>query len=152
MSVTLKGRAVRLLARRERSRAELERRLAPHATDAQALAAVLDELQAQGLLSEARLAEQVIASRRHRASAARIRHELARRGLDADTIATAGGDLDGGDLAVATALWQRRFGAPAADRAERERQLRFLLNRGFGRALALRVVRARVDEDAQFED
>lgn len=137
----LRGRAIRLLARRERSRAELQQLLDPEGSEREIVAALLDELQQQGWLSEARLAEQVVNARRSRFSAARVRLELKRRGLHADAVSQATQGLEAGDLATATALWQRRFGTAAADRSERERQLRFLLTRGFSRSVALKVLR-----------
>ena len=42
MSGTLRERALRLLARREHARAELARKLAPHAESGEALAALPD--------------------------------------------------------------------------------------------------------------
>ena len=44
-ALSLKGRALRLLAGREHSRAELERKLAAHETEPGELARALDELQ-----------------------------------------------------------------------------------------------------------
>lgn len=115
--------------------------LDPEGNQMDVVAALLDELQLQGWLSEARLAEQVVNARRARSSAARIRMELRRRGVNPETLTEATQGLDAGDLATATALWQRRFGTIAADRSQRERQLRFLLARGFSRSVALKVLR-----------
>ncbi len=137
----LRSKAIRLLARRERSRAEMLQLLAPCCEDPGALGALLDDLEARGWLSESRLAAQFVRLRRPRASAARIRQELARRGVEADTVAESTSGLEDGDLAAALALWRRRFGEPAADRTERERQLRFLLHRGFALGIALEVLR-----------
>lgn len=138
----LRARALRLLARRDRSRVELQRLLSHHCSDANAVAALLDELQARGWLSEARLAEQYVDKRRSRASAARLRQEMARRGLTEEVITGATAGLEADDFGIALALWRKRFREPAADRAGRERQLRFLLNRGFSRAVALKTLRA----------
>lgn len=140
MVQAFRSKAIRLLARRERSRSELHRLLDPEGVEHEQVAALLDELQNQGWLSEARLADQLVRGRRSRSSAARVRLELKRRGLDNDLITTATAGLDAGDLHTAMALWQRRFGEVAADRTQRERQLRFLLNRGFSRSVALKVI------------
>ncbi|RPI39279.1 MAG: regulatory protein RecX [Betaproteobacteria bacterium] len=149
----LNKRAVRLLARRDRSRSEMQRLLAPHCADAHTVSALLDDLQARGWLSERRLAEQLIDSRRSRASAARIRQEMARRGLADAIIAIATAGLDAHDVATALALWRKRFRELAADRTERERQLRFLLNRGFSQAVALKVLRiAGANDTIEFEE
>lgn len=136
----LRQKAVSLLARRERSRAEMHSLLAAYCDDERTLTALLDALQECGWLSEARLAAQIVHSRRRRSSAAGIRHALARRGIQPEVIAVSTAGLDEGDLETALALWRRRFGQAAVGRAERERQLRFLLNRGFGRGVALKVL------------
>ena len=137
----LRRKAIALLARRDRSRSEMEQLLTRRCGDAFLVAAVLGELQARGWLSEARLAAQVVHSQRSRSGAARIRQEMARRGIDPAVIAEASAGLESGDLQAALALWRRRFGTPAAERRQRERQLRFLLQRGFGPGLALEVLR-----------
>ena len=148
MAQEMRGKAIRLLARRERSRAELRRLLDPNDDDVVNVGQLLDDLQNQGWLSEARLAEQVVNARRSRASAGRIRLELRRRGLPPDAVDGATEGLEAGDFAVALGLWRRRFGKVAADRAERERQLRFLLARGFGQGMALKVLRHAGDQDS----
>jgi len=152
MSGELRGKAIRLLARRERSRAELQQVLDPDGNQRETVALLLDELQQQGWLSEPRLAEQLVNARRSRLGTARIRMELKRRGLSADTVAEATQELETGDLATATALWQRRFGIVAEDRSQRERQLRFLLTRGFSRAVALKVLRGAGGTDQENVD
>ena len=52
----LRLQALKLLARRDHSRAELQARLAPQAESADQLSALLDALQAQQLLSDHRYA------------------------------------------------------------------------------------------------
>jgi regulatory protein len=144
---SLRQKAIRLLARRDRSRAEMQRLLAAYCEDDAVLAALLDELQARDWLSEPRLAAQFVHSRRGRSSAMRIRQQLAQRGVQPDVVAESTAGLEQTDLAAALALWRRRFGQPAADRTQRERQLSFLLNRGFGRGIALQVLRLADDAD-----
>jgi len=143
----LRQKAIRLLAGRERSRAEMSALLGPYCDDSAALAALLDDLQSRGWLSDARLAAQLVRLRRPRASAVRIRQELARRGVDANQITESTAALEATDFDAALALWRRRFGEPAADRTQRSRQLRFLLNRGFGHSIALKVLRSAEEDD-----
>jgi len=138
--------AYRLLARRDRSRSEMRRSLAAHSSDAAMLEHVLDQLQVRGWLSEARMAEHFVGTRRARMSTTRMRQEMTRRGLDADVIAQSTAGLEQADLPVAAALWRKRFRSPPQDRKEREKQLRFLLQRGFSQAVALKVLRAATDE------
>lgn len=149
----LVGRAYRWLARRERSRAEMKAYLQRHCEDETVIASLLDTLEQRGELSETRLAEQVVRARRTRASATRIRQELARRGLGADTIAVSTEALEAGDYPAALALWRNRFRTLPEDRPTRERQIRFLLGRGFSYAIALKVLReAGSGVDPAFEE
>jgi len=140
--------AYRLLARRDRSRSEMQSALASHCAEATVVERVLERLQARGWLSEARMAEHFVGTRRARMSTSRMRQEMARRGLDAGVIAQSTTGLDEADLGVATTLWRKRFRSLPQDRKEREKQLRFLLQRGFSQAVALKVLRAVEDQAA----
>jgi regulatory protein len=59
--VSLKAQAVRLLARREYARDDLEQRLIAKGAARDEVAAVLDELSSQGLLSNERFAHALVA-------------------------------------------------------------------------------------------
>lgn len=143
----LRARALRLLATREHARAELLRKLAPHAADRAELEAVLDRLQAEGWLNEERVLESVLHQKAARFGAARVRQELARRGLDAGRVREALDGLRDSEPARARAVWDRKFGARSDDPAERARQIRFLVTRGFAVDVARRVVQGHRDED-----
>lgn len=150
---SLKARALRYLAQREHSRAELARKLARHAEDtpeaaaAQQVDAVLDALAAAGLLSDRRAAEALVGAKAPRLGALRLRQLLRDRGVPDDEAADALASVRAGELARAQALWQRRFGAVAEDAAGRARQARFLAGRGFDAEVVRRVVRGRGDAD-----
>ena len=94
--LSLKGRALRLLAGREHSRAELEKKLAPHETEPGELRRALDELQAKGFISDQRVVESVIHRRAARLGAGRVRQELQAKGIGAEAIrrVVKGGDDD----------------------------------------------------------
>ena len=139
--LSLKGRALRLLAAREYSRAELERKLKRHEETPGQLAQVLDELQAKEFISETRLVESVIHRRAGRFGALRIKHELLNKGLGAASVADAIDRLKGSELERAQEVWRRKFGALGMDQAGRARQMRFLLARGFSAEIAGRVLR-----------
>lgn len=141
---SLKGRALRLLAQREHTRVELERKLVRHAETLQELGRVLDELQAKGFISEARVVESVLHQRAAQYGGLRLRQELQRKGVAADAIAQAVASVADSEFDRALALWQRRF-APPADARERARQSRFLLARGFSGTVVTRVLRHRPD-------
>ena len=141
---SLKGRALRLLARREHARPELERKLAPHAESPEALAAALDDLQSKGFISEARVVESVLHQRASQFGARRLRQALQQRGVAAEAIAQALAPLQDSEYERALTLWKKRF-APAADPRELARQSRFLLARGFSSTVVSKVLRRRPD-------
>jgi regulatory protein len=138
---SLLARALSSLARREHSRAELRRKLAPYAEDVGAVDRLLDELQAKKLLSDERFVEVVKRSRGERFGTARIKQELKAHQLDDQLVRAAVDDLKQTELARAKAVWQRRFGTAAADPAEGARQMRFLAQRGFSTEVIIKVVR-----------
>ncbi len=140
LGLSLKGRALRYLAAREHSRAELERKLATHAESPAQLAQVLDELQAKDFISEARVVESVLNRRAGRFGAARIRHELQGKGLAPEAVAEAVSGLKLSEVERAREVWRKKFGEPAADAAARGKQMRFLAARGFGSEAIRRVV------------
>ena len=144
---SLKGRALRLLSAREHSRAELLAKLREHEQAPGELAAVLDELQAKGLLNEARVVQSVVHRRAARLGTQRVRAELQAKGLPASLIDEAVGELQQTEEARARAVWQRKFGTVAVDPREQARQMRFLAGRGFSAAVVRRVVRGAEGED-----
>jgi regulatory protein len=136
----LKTRALRYLARREHSRLELERKLAPHTEDTAELEKVLDEMERRGWLSAARVVEQTLHNRRARYGSRRIMRELKDKGISESLIAEAAQQLRAGEMEAAREVWRRKFGAPPGDARERARQMRFLLGRGFDPEAVNKVV------------
>lgn len=128
--------AIRLLARREYSRAELQRRLAAKGHTAESVDEALDALAAEGLQSDTRFVEIFLRSRIARGQGpVRIRAALDERGIDRelsraafDTIQAAG-EVDWFALACDTLA--KRFAGPGDSPRERARRERFLAARGF---------------------
>jgi regulatory protein len=144
---SIKGRALRYLAQREHSRAELERKLARHVEDgpdgsaAERIAHALDELAAHGLLSEARVAESVLAGQGARFGARRLKQTMQAKGLDPALVAATLQQARASEEERARGVWRRKFGTPAQDAPERARQMRFLAARGFDGEVIRRVVK-----------
>ena len=167
--LSLKARAIGLLAQREQSRAELRRKLLrieqqqrarlaaesgregadlaaePEAQDAEAnesvVDALLDALAADGYLDETRFVESRLHLRASRFGAQRIQQELAQHGLKLDAEQQAA--LRATELERAREVWQKRFGTePPRDAVEQARQTRFLLARGFAPEVVRRLLRA----------
>ncbi|MFC7435280.1 recombination regulator RecX [Hydrogenophaga bisanensis] len=144
--LSLKGRALKLLAAREHSRSELEKKLASHEEVPGELAQALDELQAKGFISEQRVVESVLHRRAARLGAGRVKQELQAKGISAEVMADAIDALRSTEMERAREVWRKKFGEPAADAAGRAKQMRFLAARGFG-ADAIRRVVSGADDD-----
>ena len=143
---SLKSRALRLLSQREHSRTELERKLAQHEQAPGELAKALDELQARDFINDGRAIESVVHRRAGKLGAARVKQELAAKGLSGEAVAAAMEGLRGTELDRAQGVWRKKFGSPAADANERAKQIRFLLTRGFNAEIVRKVVQG-ADED-----
>ena len=137
---SLQTRALQLLARREYSRLELEKKLARHAETPETLSEVLDTLEHRGLLSAERLVEQVVHGRRHKYGAQRIRHELKEKGIADHLIDTAMSELKKTELLTAREIWRKKFGAVPENLKERSKQARFLAARGFSAATIRQIL------------
>ncbi len=142
---------LRLLARREHSRAELSAKLAQRGYEQSEIEPALDRLESEGALDEARFAEQYVRLRlRQGYGPARIRADLVTRGVDGaalEAALAAEGEADDDEhwLERAEAARRRRFGAELpGDYDERARQARFLERRGFPAAHIARVLRGDV--------
>lgn len=143
--MTLRERALNLLARREHSRAELARKLALHG-EADAIAALLDTLEREGLLSNQRYAENLASARAGRHGSLRLKADLRDKGVSEEVVAEVVREARAGDLESARAVWAKKFGQPPADAAERARQMRFLAGRGFPLDVVRRVVGGDLDD------
>ena len=146
-TLSLKGRALRLLSGREHSRAELERKLAEFEEEPGSLAQALDELQAKGFINEARVVESVLHRRSAKLGTQRIRQELQSKGLAPDAVLQAVEQLRTTEVDRAREVWRKKFGAPPEDAAERAKQMRFLASRGFGGDAIRKVVAGACDDD-----
>ena len=137
-----KAVAVRYLARRDYSRAELARRLARRGIAEDVIGPTLDDLVASGYLSDERYAASVVAQRTGRYGKRAIAYALKERGIEASAVEAALAPLAGVDeFDAAWALWQQRFGARPANDREKARQVRFLQARGYALSVVLKVLR-----------
>lgn len=143
-SVELRTRALRLLARREHSRAELARKLAPRAESPEALADLLDSLEQKKQLSDARYAEARVRQLSRKYGAARIRQDLKANGVGGDIVDGVSGE---GELERARAILDRKYRSPATSREERAKRMRFLQSRGFSSDVIFRLLSSRADPE-----
>ena len=145
---SLRARALQWLAQREQSRVELRRKLLRQAradlanagepddaSDAreegvtEQVEAALDWLESNGYLSAERFVESRVNARAGRYGNLRIRQELQQHelGLSGELAQTLGAS----EADRARTVRARRFSEPPRDAADRARQARFLIGRGF---------------------
>lgn len=151
--------AIKLLAQREHSRAELAKKLAAKlnrlqradaaASDAHNRAdtdnacpvrlpsiedidKVLDQLEQKGLLSDERAAQAYARSHANRFGTARLTYNLRQRGIADELISSSLAQEEIADeYSRAHAVWRSRFAQAPRDAREWARQARFLQGRGF---------------------
>ncbi|MCS6517035.1 recombination regulator RecX [Burkholderia thailandensis] len=143
---TLKGRAVAYLSRREYSRAELARKLAPYAGEGDDIESLLDALERENWLSDSRFAESLVHRRASRVGSARIISELKRHAVGDALVESVGSRLRESEFERAHAVWRKKFGAAPQTPAERAKQARFLAMRGFSSATVAKLLKGDVDE------
>ena len=122
-----------MLARREHSRTELERKLDARGFPPPLIGEVLDSLENENLLSDLRFTESFVVHRTARGQGPlKIRYELRERGVS-DDLAARSIDTDRQSWCErALAVRLKRFGSERPqDIRERSRQSRFLVQRGF---------------------
>lgn len=137
----LRERALRLLARREHSRAELVRKLALAGFSTDDICPVLDEFEEKNWLSDRRFAESYVADHRARAGSIKLAYDLRQRGVGDGIVERVLGDTRDSELDRARAIWQKKFGARPADASEKAKQIRFMQGRGFAHEIIQKVMR-----------
>ena len=125
--------AMDLLARREHSYAELQRKLRQRGASGDMAEVELDRLVEDGLLSDERFCEAYIYARSQRGyGPARLREELRQRGVPESLVERSLAEADQDWQALADQVFAKRFPEGVArEPVERGKQLRFMQYRGF---------------------
>ena len=145
--LSLKARALRFLSAREHSRLELARKLARYAEEGDDVDALLDFLEQNNWLSQQRFSESLIHRRAARYGNSRIVAELQSHGIGGEALDELKAGLSEDETARCCEVWQRKFGTVAADLQERNKQMRFLLQRGFSQRAIRTALRGAPDDD-----
>ena len=146
--LSLKGRALRFLSMREHSRLELGRKLSKNAEEGDDIEALLDLLEQNNWLSQERFSESLIHRRSARFGNSRIVAELQSHGVKGEALQELKAGLADSETARACEVWERKFGEVATDPKERNKQARFLMQRGFSQR-AVQVAMKGVDLDEE---
>ncbi len=139
--LSLRGRALQALARRELSRAELHAKLLPHVVTTDDIEALLNDLEKREWLSDARALDMIVRVRSQRFGTQRIAHELRQKGISEELISSAIPQIKEGELEAARAVWQRKFASLPQDQKEKAKQVRFLQSRGFSMEVIFNVMK-----------
>ena len=147
--LSLKGRALKLLAQREHSRSELETKLARHVEEGDDLSAILDELESKDFINSERVAASVVHRRASRMGTQRVVQELRSKGLDDALIKSTAAELQSTELERALQVWKSKFGSrePASTPQEKAKQMRFLAARGFSGDVVRKVLKSAAEID-----
>jgi regulatory protein len=140
MGPSLKGRALRLLSNREHSKHELAQKLKQHAQSEDELLQVLEWLQVKGFINEQRVLESIIYRRAPKLGYARVARELQEKGLAAHAVTDAVKELKETEAERAKNVWLKKFKTPAQSIADKARQMRFLMSRGFAPSVVIQLL------------
>lgn len=140
--------AVKLLARREHTQVELQRKLAQRGYPQSLIEAAINDLRQTRLQSDQRFAGQFVGEKAgHGNGPVKIRASLRERGLPETEIAAAFTAAEADWVALAAAAREKRFGpALPEDFEERARQARFLQQRGFAMDQIRAALKGDVDD------
>jgi regulatory protein len=135
--------AWRLLARRDRTEAELVQAFLKARVEPALAAEVVEELRAGGYVDDATFARRFTEDRRNLDGwgGERIERRLNALGVSREHIHAALAGEDHDDLAAAVALLERRFPTPPATPRERDRALGHLVRKGYELELAYDALR-----------
>lgn len=144
----LREQAMDLLARRSHSIRELSIKLTQKGHDPDEVASAVQKLASDGLLDDARFAQDYI---RYRASSGygpvKIKYELSQRGLEAGIAEESLSSCEIDWHECIRRVWQKKFGVqPRYASKEHAAQVRFLNGRGFSLEMINKILMAEVDE------
>ena len=127
----IKAKAIYFLARREYSYLELLQKLSRYSEDTNAIRQVLNQLKEQKILSDERYIQSYLHSKSGKYSIAKLKYELYNKVDDSNLVdeLIAEAKIDQYDIVLN--IWQKKFGAIAKTPKDKEKQIRFLLSRGF---------------------
>jgi len=133
------------LNRRDRTQAEVRRRLASDGIEAVVIEHALGTLVDQGVIDDTRFARLFAQDKRdlEQWGSDRIRRTLLDRGIERELVErTLESELAGTELDRALALLRQRFRVPPRDRRERDRALGVMVRKGYDSELALDALSA----------
>jgi regulatory protein len=152
-ALSLMGRALRYLSRREHSCQELRKKLLAYAESDVELDEVMAKLETQSWLSDERFAESLVRRKSERYGSLKIINELKQQGIEGDSLLGIKERLKISDATRAWELWQRKFDSLVTkDPKEKSKQMRYLVSKGFPMSVVIKIIDGRFsppEEDSQ---
>lgn len=129
----MRGSALQILARREHSKLELQRKLTAKAYPSELIETVLEGLAEEGWQSDERYAEAYSRSRiRKGYGPLRIQLELQQRGIERTPLESVAVELCGSWEQLIQSTYKKKYGDSTADSSQQlSKRWRFLQQRGF---------------------
>ncbi len=147
---SLRGRALDILGRQEISRAELKRKLIPHAESEEEIDQLLSEFAERNWQSDKRFAEAYVHSKSHQHGQLRLKQALHAKGVSEDISRDFLPSREQ-ELSSAAAVLQEKFKQPADNLPDKQKQMRFLAYRGFDMDTIQAVMKVDWSEDADWD-
>jgi regulatory protein len=141
--------SLRLLAMRDMSRVEFERKLAAKEFTPEEIAEAIVWCEAEGWLNETRYAEGTARRLGYRYGASRVSQTLKQKGVPDEMVATAVGEMKDTEVARARDVLLRKFGESAVGQSADQvkdhdtlaKQIRYMQTRGFSYDVIKRAMR-----------
>jgi regulatory protein len=146
MSLTIRSSALNLLASREHTKLELQRKLIAKGFAANEIATVVQELEKQGLQSDKRFVESYVAMRLRRGfGSIRIKAELCERGVDPELIEQFLSGYKSIWVELAQSVRSKKFGCEIpTSMSEQAKQMRYLYYKGFDADLVRKILNSKL--------
>ncbi|MEM7206873.1 MAG: regulatory protein RecX [Pseudomonadota bacterium] len=143
-----KARALTLLTAREHTRGELEQKLQRREFSMTSIETVLDELQGEGWVDDARAAELYIRQRANKGYGVHsIQAGLRNKGVSSECIERCFAEADVDWVTVAQNVIERKFSSEdLGEKRQLHKAMRFMASRGFPAGLVNRLLRQLVEE------
>lgn len=138
--IDLKNKALDFLSRRDYGYNELYVKLQKYSQNLDQIKLVLDDLKCKNFLSEKRYINSYLHNKQAKYSLRKIRYDLLQKNVDYDVLEEVLADNQADEYEVAYNIWQRKFGIPANDNKQRQRQIRFLQSRGFSLDIIAKII------------
>ncbi len=142
MQITVRDRALRLLAQREHTKFELRQKLIAKGFEVAVIANTLQLLETQGLQSDARFVESYVAMRMQRGfGPVKIAAELAQRGIEHELSKKFLDAYKDAWIEQAQIIRSKRFGAQLpTDYNQKTKQMLYLYHKGFVAELIKKIL------------